>query len=146
MRNCMWVKMQQLEPYLTWNNWLVKNWEEVWQECILSLCLFNLYTKYVLWKAGLEELQAGIAIAGRNISNYQAPQSGMPPVGDEKGSRPQCRRGNIKDRGSVFIRIPCLKKCWWNECEIMADWIRWFHLFWPWVSRSRCREDYIKWA
>ena len=62
--------MQQLEPYLTWNNWLVKNWEEVWQECILSLCLFNLYTKYVLWKAGLEELQAGIAIAGRNISNY----------------------------------------------------------------------------
>ena len=42
----------------------------MWQECILSLCLFNLYTKYVLWKAGLEELQAGIAIAGRNISNY----------------------------------------------------------------------------
>ena len=38
------------------------------QTCILSLCLFNLYAEYIMRKAGLEEAQAGIKIAGRNIS------------------------------------------------------------------------------
>ena len=39
------------------------------QGCILSPCLFNLYAKYILKNAGLEETQAGIKIAGRNINN-----------------------------------------------------------------------------
>ena len=39
--------------------------------CILSLCLFNLYTEYIMRNAGLEEAQAGIKIAGRNISNLR---------------------------------------------------------------------------
>ena len=39
------------------------------QDCILSLCLFNLDTEYVMRNAGLDEAQAGIKIAGRNISN-----------------------------------------------------------------------------
>ena len=39
------------------------------QGCILSPCLFNLYVEYILRNAGLEEAQAGIKIAGRNI-NY----------------------------------------------------------------------------
>ena len=38
------------------------------QGCILSPCLFNLYAKYIMRKAGLEEAQAGINIAGRNIN------------------------------------------------------------------------------
>ena len=37
------------------------------QGCILSLCLFNLYPEYIMRNAGLEEAQAGIKIAGRNI-------------------------------------------------------------------------------
>ena len=41
----------------------------VHQGCILSPCLFNLYAKYIMRNAGLEEAQAGIKIAGRNISN-----------------------------------------------------------------------------
>ena len=41
------------------------------QGCILSPCLFNLYTKYIMRNAGLEEAQAGIKIAGRNISNLR---------------------------------------------------------------------------
>ena len=36
------------------------------QACILSPCLFNLYAEYIMRKAGLEEAQAGIKIAGRN--------------------------------------------------------------------------------
>ena len=39
------------------------------QGCILSPCLFNLHTEYTMRNAGLEEAQAGIKIAGRNISN-----------------------------------------------------------------------------
>ena len=39
------------------------------QGCILSLSLFNLYAEYIMRKAGLEEAQAGIKIAGKNI-NY----------------------------------------------------------------------------
>ena len=39
------------------------------QSCILSPCLFNLYTEYIMRNDGLEETQAGIKIAGRNINN-----------------------------------------------------------------------------
>ena len=41
------------------------------QGCILSLCLFNLYAVNILRNAGLEEAQAGIKIAGRNINNVR---------------------------------------------------------------------------
>ena len=41
------------------------------QGCILSLCLFNLYAEYILRNAGLDEAQAGIKIAGRNINNLR---------------------------------------------------------------------------
>ena len=43
----------------------------VLQECILSPCLFNLYAEYIMRNAGLEEAQAGIKIAGRNINNLR---------------------------------------------------------------------------
>ena len=43
----------------------------VCQGCILSLCLFNLYAEYIIKNAGLEEAQAGIKIAGRNINNLR---------------------------------------------------------------------------
>jgi len=41
------------------------------QGCILSPCLFNLYAEYIMRNAGLEETQAGIKIAGRNITNLR---------------------------------------------------------------------------
>ena len=41
------------------------------QGCILSPCLFNCYAEYIMRNAGLEEAQAGIKIAGRNISNHR---------------------------------------------------------------------------
>ena len=39
------------------------------QGCILSPCIFNFYAEYIMRNAGLEEAQAGIKIAGRNINN-----------------------------------------------------------------------------
>ena len=41
------------------------------QGCILSPCLFNFYAEYIMRNAGLEESQAGIKIAGRNINNLR---------------------------------------------------------------------------
>ena len=43
----------------------------VYQDCILSPCLFNFYAEYIMRNAGLEEAQAGIKIAGRNINNLR---------------------------------------------------------------------------
>jgi len=43
----------------------------VWQGCLLSLCLFNLYTEHITRNARLNELQAGIKIGGRNTSNLR---------------------------------------------------------------------------
>ena len=37
----------------------------------MSLCLFNVYAEYIMWNAGLDEAQAGIKIAGRNINNLR---------------------------------------------------------------------------
>ena len=43
----------------------------VCQGCILSPCLFNFYAEYIMWNAKLDEAQAGIKIAGGNISNLR---------------------------------------------------------------------------
>ena len=41
------------------------------QGCILSPCLFNFYAEYIMGNSGLDEAQAGIKIAGRNINNLR---------------------------------------------------------------------------
>ena len=45
--------------------------KRVRQSCVLSSCLFNFYAEYIMRNAGLEETQAGIKIAGRNINNLR---------------------------------------------------------------------------
>ena len=56
----------------------------VLQGCMLSPCLFNLYAEYIMRTAGLEEAQAGIKIAGRNINNLRyADDSTLMAEGEE---------------------------------------------------------------
>ena len=45
--------------------------EGIRQDCILSSCLFHFYAEYITWNAGLNELQAGMQTAGRNINNLR---------------------------------------------------------------------------
>ena len=65
----MKVKKQQLELEMEQQTGSKSGKE--YQGCILSPCLFNLYAEYIIRNAGLEEAQAGIKIAGRNINNLK---------------------------------------------------------------------------
>ena len=69
----MQVKKQQLEPNM--EQWtgskLGMEYKEVRQGCILSLCLFNLASEYIMQNARLDEAPAGIKIAGRTINNLR---------------------------------------------------------------------------
>ena len=67
---CLQVKKQQLELDLEQRT-CSQIGKGVHQGCILSPCLFNFYAEYILRNAGLEEAQAGIKIAGRNINNLR---------------------------------------------------------------------------
>ena len=50
---------------------MVPKGKEVCPCCILSPCLLNLYAEYIMRDAGMDEAQAGIKIAGRNINNLR---------------------------------------------------------------------------
>ena len=64
----MQIKKQQLELDMEQQRFQIG--KEV-QGCILSPCLFNFYAEYIMKNAGLDEVQAGIKIAGRNINNLR---------------------------------------------------------------------------
>ena len=68
---CIEVKKQQLEPDIEQWTDCFKTGKGVRQGCMLSLCLFNLYAEYIMWNARLDEAQAGIMTAGRNINNLR---------------------------------------------------------------------------
>ena len=66
----MQVNKQQLEPFM--EKLIGSNIEKgVQQSCLLTPCLFNLYAEHIMRNAGLDELQAGIKISGRNINNLR---------------------------------------------------------------------------
>ena len=71
-------------------DWL-KIWKEVHQGCILSPCLCNFYTEYIIQNAELDEAQAGIKIARRNINLRYAGDNTLMAESKEE----------IKDRKSV---------------------------------------------
>ena len=86
--NKLWKILKEMGIQTTWSAFLYADQEAtvrtghgttdwfqigkgVCQGCILSPCLFNLYAEYIMRNAGLEETQAGIKIARRNINNLR---------------------------------------------------------------------------
>ena len=69
LRN-LYVGLEETEPDMDKWTWF-KIGDGVHQGCILSPCLFNVYAEYIMRSAGLEEAQAGIKIARRNINNLR---------------------------------------------------------------------------
>ena len=69
------IRKQHLELDMEQNGFQIGNWFQIGkgvrQGCILSPCLFNFYAEYIMRNAGLEEAQAGIKIARRNINNLR---------------------------------------------------------------------------
>ena len=71
----------------------------VCQVCMLSPCLFNLYAEYIMQNAGLDEAQAGIKIATRNINNLRYGDEPMLMAEREKGLKKpldESERGELK--------------------------------------------------
>ena len=61
----------QVRKNWTWNTDYFQIGKGICQACILLPSLFYLYAEYIMRNAGLEEAQAGIKIAGRNINNFR---------------------------------------------------------------------------
>ena len=69
---CMQDKKQQLQPDMEqWTGSKLGKVQNIYQGCILSPCLFRLYAEYIMKNAMLDEAQARIKIAGRNINNLR---------------------------------------------------------------------------
>ena len=80
----MQVKKEQLEPDMEKQTGS-KLGKEYGQGCILSPLLFNFYAEYIMRNAGLEETQAGIKTAGRNINNHKYADDTVLMTESEKG-------------------------------------------------------------
>ena len=65
----MWVKKQQLDPDV--EQWIGSKLRKEYNKAFLSLCLFRFYAEYIMQNARLDEAQAGINIAGRNINKLR---------------------------------------------------------------------------
>ena len=87
------------------------------QGCVLSPCLFNLYTEYIMRKAGLDEAQARIKIARRNINNLRYADDTTLMVeseGELKEPRDEGERG-VKKPDSTFKKL----RSWQIDGETM---------------------------
>ena len=85
-------------------NWF-KIGKGVRQGCILSSCLFNLHAEYIMQNAGLDESQAGIKIAGRNINNLRCADGRYRPNGRINDGALKSLLTRVKEKGETA----CLK-------------------------------------
>ena len=84
------------------------------QGCILSPCLLNLYAEYIMRNAGLEEAQAGIKIAGRNINNLRyADDTTLMAESEEELKSPLMKVKEESDKGGLKLNI--------QKAKIMAS-------------------------
>src|SRR5574337_572410 len=107
----------------------------VCQGCILSPCLFNLYAEYTMQNAGLDEAQAGIKIAGRNINSlrYADDTTLMAESEEELKSllmkvKVESEKVGLKlniQKTKIMALVPSLHGKWMEK-----HWKQWLTLFW----------------
>ena len=74
----------------------------VHQGCMVSLCLFNLHEEYIILHAELDEAQAGIKIARRNINNLR--YTGDTPITAESEEKLKCLLMNMKEGNQSWLK------------------------------------------
>ena len=85
------------------------DWFQTGKGCILSPCLFNFYAEYIMWKVRLDETQAGIKIAGRNI-NLRYANDTTPMAESEEELKSLLMR--VKEESEKLAWNPTFKKLW----------------------------------
>ena len=96
--------------------------------CILSPCLFNLNAEYIMWNTGLEEAQAGIKIARRNISNLTYADDTILMAESEEGPLDESERGEWKVGLKLNIQKTKIMACgpitsWQIDGKTVTDFI-----------------------
>ena len=83
------------------------------QGCILSPCLFNLYAKYIMRNAGLEEAQIGIKFSGRNINNLRYADDTTLMAESEEGLKSLLMKVKVES-GKVGLKLSIQKLRSWH--------------------------------
>ena len=109
--------------------------KEVHQGCILSPCLFNLCAGYIMRNAGLDEAQAGIKIAGRNINNLTYADDTTLMAESEEELKSLLMK--VKEESEkVGLRLNIQKLRSWHLAPLFhgkymgKQWKQWLTLFW----------------
>ena len=104
------------------------------QGCILSPCLFNFYAEYIMRNGGLEETQAGIKIAGRNINNLRYADDTTPMAESEEELASLLMKVKVESEKVVLklniqkvkIMTSCPITSWeidgkqWKQCQTLS--------------------------
>ena len=101
----------------------------VLQACLLSLCLFNLYTEHIIRNAELDKLQAGIKIDGRNINNLGYADTTLMAESEEELKNLLMRVKEESEKAGLKLNI--------HKTKIMASG--------PFTSRQKEGEKVKQW-
>ena len=130
----MQIKKQQLELYIEKMDWF-KIGKGVRQGCILSPCLFNFYAEYIMRNTGLEEAQAEIKIAWRNINNLRYADDSTLMAESEEELKSLLMK--VKEESEkVGLKLNIQKRSWhlvpslhgkymgkqWKQCQTLFFW------------------------
>ena len=101
--------------------------EGVYQGCILSPCLFNLYAEYIMRNTGLEEAQAGIKIAGRNIINLRYADDTTLKTESEEELKSLLMK--VKEKSENVVLKLNIQKTKIMASGPITQWKQWLNLF-----------------